>query len=279
MILFAEPSPNYQTSPERKPNCEEPSDCKEKFSAPVETTERGIQATGYCDNSVSDSKSPIKLLSPSRIASEAGGSVDGADMQSPQAHSPLSMPTSPSETRSGRRVRKLKKRKALKKAQGTEQPESSDTEMDEEASKPRWSRQRRRPSGGSQVSTSSVPVDDREGDVNLEGSNKTAKMLFPAVSPEEEDQKSPEHTVELPQFAPAKPFGSLDPEKSMDATSAGQQPHVDAPPPHLVPDSSNPEPQRLTFNEVSSTSEMELCKSSERLVANKRSTAGASNFL
>ncbi|KAM6912814.1 zinc finger protein 106 [Xenentodon cancila] len=260
------PALKYEASPERKQepyqsNCQEPSDWNETFS--VETTEKGIQASNYCDNSVSDSKASIKRLSPNRRDSEALGLVDSADIQSTQSHLVFNMPASPSELRSGKRVRKLKKRKALKKAQGTEQPESTDTEMDEEAMKPRWLRQRRRPSGGSQVSTSSLPGEDREGEVNIVGSNKTSKMLFQAVRPDEEDQKSPEDMKELPQFAPAKPLGILDSEENMDTTPACQQLHADALVPGLVPDSSSPEPQRLACNEVSSTSEMDLCKSSE----------------
>lgn len=175
------------------------------------------------------------------------------------------MPTSPSELRTGKRVRKLKKRKSLKKAQGTEQLESSDTEMDEEASRPRWPRTRRRPSGGSQVSTSSLPTEDRENDMNTEADKKPLKRLLPGVKPEKAEQKSPNEPL---REAPADLTLNLDSEESMEVTAAGQQPQVDVQVPAPLPapgaDSSRREPQSLACNEVSSTSDMDLCKSSER---------------
>ncbi|XP_061600282.1 zinc finger protein 106 [Cololabis saira] len=244
------PALKYEASPEKthepdQTNSQEPSDWKEQLSALVETTERGIQASNHCDISMLDSKASIKL-SPSRRDSGALGFMDGADIQSAQSHLVFNMPASPSELRSGKRVRKLKKRKELKKAQGAEQPESTDTEMDEEAMRPRWLRPRRRPSGGSQVSTSSVPAEDREGD----GNNKASKKPCQAARPDGEEQKPPGDTMELPQFAPV-----LDSEENMDTTPAGA---VDA----QVPDPC-PGPQKLACNEVSSTSEMDLCRSSE----------------
>jgi len=252
---------SYQT------NSEEPADCNESLPGLVQTTEKTVQASSNSNNLLLD-KSHIKLLLPSRRSSEAGSVVDCADIQSAQPPSVLNMPASPSEMRNGKRVRKLKKRKAFKKAPGMEQPESSDTEVDVEASRPSWLRQRRRPSGGSQVSTSSLPADEREGDVDTEGSKKTLMMLCPTTIPEKVDQKSPKHMLEPPQAAPADVVENLDSEESMEITAAGQQQHTDAPvpapPPALVPDSSRPEPRSLACNEVSSTSDMDLCKSSER---------------
>lgn len=141
-------------------------------------------------------------------------------------------------------MRKLKKRKVLKKAQGTEQPESSDTELDSEALRPRWLRPRRRPSGSSQVSTSTLPVEDREGDVNMEAGE------------EGKDFKSPKHMLELP---PTELRVNSDPEEMMEVGADCQQTHRD---PAQVPSCSRP--QSLGCNEVSSTSDMEICRSSER---------------
>ncbi|XP_023252104.1 zinc finger protein 106 [Seriola lalandi dorsalis] len=272
---------SFQPSPERKPelyqthtehiweNFVEPAD-KDGLSGLAETTEKAIQTTMNCLSPLLDSKSSIKLLSPSRRGSESGSVVDCAatkTFEPPSVPSVLNLPGSPSELSGGKRVRKLKKRKVLKKAQGTEQPESSDTEIDGEPLRPRWLRPRRRPSGGSQVSTSTLPTEDREGDLNMESSEDVRKMPCPTLRPERGDRSSSKHMVELPQVAPAELTPNLDSEENMEVTAACQQPHMDAlvpaPAPVQIPDSSGPEPQSLACNEVTSTSDMEICKSSE----------------
>lgn len=269
MLLVADFAVNFQASPERHPelypsNFREPADSKEKSLTLIETTEKAIQTARNSLTSLADTKSPLKPLLPIRDC-EVNDSADIPSFKSPLAPSILNIPASPSELRTGKRVRKLKKRKALKKAQGTEQFESSDTEMDEEASRPRCPRTRRRPSGGSQVSTSSLPTEDREGDMNIEGDKKPLKMLFPSAKLEKAEQKSP---AELPHEATADIMVNLDSEESMEVTVAGQQPQVNVqvqiPPPAPIADSSSPEPRSLACNEVSSTSDMDLCKSSER---------------
>ncbi|KAI3367113.1 hypothetical protein L3Q82_008178 [Scortum barcoo] len=258
-----DPAMNFQSSPERKPelyqtnteqnwdNFGEPTDCKESLSGLVETTEKAIQGTRNC--LLSDSKTSIKLLSASRRGSEVGSVVDCAATQSFEPPSALNLPASPSELRSGKRVRKLKKRKVLKKAQGAEQPESSDTELDGEVLRPRWLRPRRRPSGSSQVSTSTQPSEDREGDVNMEGGEEASR---PAIKHEKVELKSPKNMAELP---PAELTLNMDSEESMEISTACQQPHTN----DQVPDSSRPEPQSLACNEVTSTSDMDVCRSSE----------------
>uniref|UniRef100_A0A669DQW5 Zinc finger protein 106 n=1 Tax=Oreochromis niloticus TaxID=8128 RepID=A0A669DQW5_ORENI len=251
-------SQRVYASPERHPelypsNFREPADSKEKSLTLIETTEKAIQTTRNSLTSLADTKSPLKSLLPIRDC-EVNDSADIPSFKSPLAPSVLNIPASLSELRNGKRVRKLKKRKALKKAQGTEQFESSDTEMDEEASRPRCPRTRRRPSGGSQVSTSSLPTEDREGDMNTEGDKKPLKMLFPSAKLEKAEQKSP---AELPHEAAADIMVNLDSEESMEVSVAGQQPQVDVqvqtPPPAPIADSSRPEPQSLACNEVSST--------------------------
>ena len=281
--LFADPALNFQPSPERKPelyqtntehiweNFGEPVDCKESLSGLVATTEKAIQTSRHCLIPLPDSKTSIKLLSPSRRGSDVGSVVDCAAAKSfepPSAPSMLNMPSSPSELSAGKRVRKLKKRKALKKAQGTGQPESSDTELDGEPLRPRWLRPRRRPSGGSQVSTSTQPAEDREGDMNMESSEEARRLPFPGVKPEKADHCSSKHMVELSQVAPTELTLNIDSEESMEVTTAYQQLPADAPvpAPTLVqdPDSSRPEPQNLACNEVTSTSDMDVCRSSEK---------------
>ncbi|CAG5866819.1 unnamed protein product [Menidia menidia] len=275
--LLAPPAPaspgpalNFRSSPEGKfESChahgEKPAGCKDKLSGLVQTTEKTTLGSSNHRGLLPDSKSPVKLLSPSRRGSE-----DRADVQSTQPAAVFSVPASPSETRNGKRVRKLKKRKAFKKAQGTEQPESSDTELDEEAFRPRWLRQRRRASGGSQVSTSSLPADEREAGANPEDGEKTR----PTAAPEKREQRSAKQASEPPRGAPAELKENLDSEESMEVTMTSQQHHMDAPPPPLppppppplsalLPDSSRPEPKKLACNEVSSTSDIDLCKSSE----------------
>uniref|UniRef100_A0A1A7XDS1 C2H2-type domain-containing protein n=1 Tax=Iconisemion striatum TaxID=60296 RepID=A0A1A7XDS1_9TELE len=247
---IADSASNFQSSPGRRPEsyqtiCAQPAGGKEKLPGRLETTTSNYSIS-------SDSQTFMKPLSPCRRGSEAGSTADCADSQSRHPTSFPHVPASPSELGTGNRVRKLKKRKALKKALGTEQPESSDTEMDEEALRPRW-RQRRRPSGGSQVSTSSQPTDDREVHT---GTDKHKKTTFPALKLEK-DQKSPKQMVELPQTAGAAgPLGDLDEDESMEVTTTCQQHQAPAPPSAL-------EPQSLACNKINSTSDMDLCKSSE----------------
>lgn len=249
---------SIQVSPERKSeqcqtervweNFDEPADCKDSLSGLVEMTERAVQATRSCSTPPFNSKASIKLLPD---VGNVGNCAATEFCEPPSVPSVLNLPTSPSELRGGKRVRKLKKRKVLKKAQGTEQPESSDTEIDGEALRPRWLRPRRRPSGSSQVSTSTQPSEDRDGDVNMEaGEEEPVRQLFPVPKQEKENPKSLDLIVNSYS------------EESMEVTAAFQAP---APPPAQVPpDSSTLErPLSLACNEVSSTSDMDLCTLSE----------------
>lgn len=230
------------SSPDRKlepyqTNGEEPPRCNAEPSAPMIKSE----------SSYNTSKNST---SPAREGSELPESADVHSLQSTSAFNP---PASPPELRSGKRVRKLKKRKVLRKAQGAEPFQSSDTEMDEEASRPRWLRQRRRPSAGSQVSTSSLPTDD--------ASIKTLSAPCSAVHTDKGDRNCPDATVGLPQAAHSESFEL---EGSMEVGAASQNDaSIRAPPPSLLPDPCKPEPHSVACNEVSSTSDMDLCKSSE----------------
>ncbi|KAK2826685.1 hypothetical protein Q5P01_020899 [Channa striata] len=252
----------YQTNKEQiRENFGEPADSKESFSELVDTAETAVQSARSCITP--DFKCPPNPLSPSRRNSEVGSIIDSAATQSfeaPSVPSAFNLPGSPSELRSGKRVRKLKKRKVLKKAQGSEQPESSDTELDGETTRPRWLRPRRRPSGGSQVSTSTLPTEDKE-DMNAEGSGEA--LMLPVIQAERAELSSSEHMVELPQVAFSEPMTNLDSVESMEVSTACQQPLVPASHPAKFPDSSRPEPQSLACNEVTSTSDMDICKSSE----------------
>ncbi|XP_069016815.1 zinc finger protein 106 [Embiotoca jacksoni] len=251
--VFADPAFTFRPSPERQPelyqtNFGEPADTKETLSGLVERTEKAGQAMGSRMSPAPDSKASIKLLPASRRDSEVGSVGDCADSQSVPPI--LNTPASPSELRAGKRVRKLKKRKALKKAQ---QPETSDTEMDEESSRPRWVRPRRRPSGGSQVSTSSLPAEDRDGDV------KAPRLLIPTVKLEKVDRKHPKLLQGIPPVVPAELTVNMDSEESMEVVTAAAAAGCQA----AVPEFIKPKPQSLACNKVSSTSDMDLCKSSE----------------
>lgn len=240
-----------------------------KESSSVQMTEKAVQVTKSCVTSLPDVKPSLKLLSQSRRDSDMGSVVDCAATRSIESPSGLSlMPTSPSELKSGKRVRKLKKRKVLKKAQGTEQPESSDTEFDEDALRPRWLRLRRRPSGGSQVNTSTQPSEDRNTDMKMEAGEEASRQLIQSTRQEQADPKFLKNKGERPQVSLPELTLNLDLEESMEITAACQQPNMGALLPASllarVPDTSRPEPQSLACNEVTSTSDIDICKSSER---------------
>nr|XP_033967460.1 LOW QUALITY PROTEIN: zinc finger protein 106 [Pseudochaenichthys georgianus] len=215
-------SPNFQPSPERySTNTDQkwevfndPADSKDSLSELVETMERATQASRSC----LDSKASIKLLSVSRRSSEVGSVADSAaSSHTFEPPSAVHLPTSPPESRSGKRVRKLKKRKVLKKAGGMEQAESSDTELDGEAMKPRWLRPRRRTGGGSPVShPRRRPSEERDVKKEAPETHKYKLEIPPAEEEEEE----------------------------MEVTEACLQPHI-------------------ACNEVTSTSDMDVCRSSE----------------
>lgn len=265
MKLFADPVCNLQPSPAIKlepsqTNCVEPAECKDKFPAQFEMTETSVEAPRNCSSSLPDAKGFVKPFS--RKVSEVGSIVGCADNQSVSPPTVFNTPAAPLEMRNEKRVRKLKKRKVLKKAQGTEQPESSDSEMVEETTRPRWLRQRRRPSGGSQVSTSSQPTDDREMNMNTDDNKKILSLPLKSMNLKE-DHKSPEKITEL-QASLTDPAANADLKESMEVTACQQHQMDDLlppPPSGLIPDSCRPGPQSLACNEVSSTSDMDLCKS------------------
>ncbi|KAM8916103.1 zinc finger protein 106 [Spinachia spinachia] len=246
-----DPAPDFPLSFETKRthtdqswrNFNDPADCKESLSGLVKTTERVASVPG--------STTSFALQPASRRSSDEASVVDCAATQASAPPSALNPPASPSELKGGKRVRKLKKRKVLKKAQGAEQPESSDTEVDGDASRPRWLRPRRRPSGSSVVSTSTPPSEGRDGDATLGLGEEVCRQLFMAVKLKRVDS-CPGHKREGTR---------VDREESMEVAAACGQPAADVP--VQVPDSSTTEPRSLACNEVTSTSDMEVCRSSE----------------
>lgn len=214
----------------------------EESSSP-EMMERAVQATGGGAPPPPDVKPSFELLS------HGSRDVEGRSVAPPP-----SLPPPPSELRSGKRVRKLKKRKTAKKWQGPEAAESSDTEADGEALRPRWPRPRRRPSGGSQVSTSTPPSEEPDADADMEVGAEAPGQPPPGLTLGEGDFRPPKPLVEL--------MLNLDSEESMEVIAAC---HALAPTgPAQLPEPPRPEAHSLACNEVTSTSDMDICRSSER---------------
>ncbi|XP_072314464.1 zinc finger protein 106 isoform X2 [Eucyclogobius newberryi] len=210
----------------------DPVDSKESLADLVltMTTEKGNQASqANAEPSTND-----KLLSPRRKDSEKGSFVESAAAPSfeiPSLPPGLNVPASPSELRGGKKVRKLKKRKLLKKAQSSEVPESSDTEMDTDASRQRCPRPRRRSSGGSQVSTSNQQTEERGEDVKMDEAE--------ALLVEKEDSQPPKSSKKHPCVTPSQVTVKSEPQKN-------------------TQESLKPESQNVACHEVSSTSDMDI---------------------
>lgn len=253
-------------SPKRKPELHQAGCTWEDFggsadvkaSSSAEVMEKAVQVTRDCLPSLADVKPSFGDVEVRSVAERAA----------PQAFTSSSLPLlnmPPSELKNGKRVRKLKKRKTLKKSQGTEAPESSDTELDGEALRPRWLRSRRRPSGGSQVSTSTQPSDDRDADVTMDVGEEAAGQLPQSTRQEGTGFRPPPPPPPPPVVELS---ASLDSEEGMEVIAACQLPHRAAlvpSPPAQVPDTSGaPEAPSLACNEVTSTSDMDICRSSER---------------
>lgn len=107
------------------------------------------------------------------------------------------------------------KEEALKRAQGTKQPESSDTEMEKVLEAKLVAAMPETP-----WTLRSAPPVYMWTTEKVLWTWKAAKMQFLAVKPEEEDQKSPDHL----ELAPAEP---LDPEEGMVTASAASTTDMD----------------------------------------------------
>ncbi|KAK7904539.1 hypothetical protein WMY93_017146 [Mugilogobius chulae] len=211
----------------------DPVDSKESLADLVQSIEKGIQASqGDAKPSTND-----KMLAPSWKDSEMGSFVESApapSFETPFLAPELNMSNCQSDLKSSKKVRKLKKRKLLKKAQSSEVPESSDTEMDTEATRPRCPRPRRRNSGGSQVSTSNLQTEEMEEEVE--------EMHVDKEDPQpSKSKKSSKGTVK-----------SEPQRKTRGSVNLAQD-----------PDSSKAEAQNVTCHEVSSTSDMDVSPAQE----------------
>ncbi|XP_061700758.1 zinc finger protein 106 isoform X2 [Syngnathoides biaculeatus] len=192
------------------------------LSGSLESTVKNVQAAF-----LPDSKADVNLPSASSRRSSETGSLAERRSPSPAFETPRvpnTSPGSPSELHGCKRVRRLKKRKVLEKAHCGARPESSDTEIDNEASRPRWLRSQRRASsssGSTYVSTSTLT---RVGDVKMEEEVKHVK------------QEAEEKIEVAAEFQ--EPLGS-----TLFSAEAQQL--------------------SLACNDVTSTSDMDVCKSSD----------------
>lgn len=181
---------------------------------------------------------------------------------------PLSPKPSPSsavqEAKVGKRVRKLKKKRSLRKAQGSEQPDISDSELDiDQSSRPvRKIRTRRRPSG-----SLPAPVEKDES-MEVAGALDSPLTKEPTPAPagkEAQDTDSSDlEMMELPQAVATEVV-------NLETSDPDEGVQEDMSPAQISKQSASlkTRAQNLACNEVSSTSEIDtsnVVKSCERLV-------------
>lgn len=229
----------------------EPADWKESSTSgkAVQTVQMGLLAAV-------DSKPPSFLSPASRRGSQALTPTDPAASPPHETlPSPPACPPSPPELRSGKRVRKLKKKKRdPRKSQGAEQPDS-DTELDGETSRPTRRLHLRRRSSGFQVSTSTSPNATLDDGARERGEDAPG-AASPAGEPGEEDSDSTVEVVEPRQVAQVAAVNVDTSDSNMDISPASHESEPSCQP--TAPDTGKEQPQTLACNEVSSTSEMEV---------------------
>uniref|UniRef100_A0AAY4C5N9 C2H2-type domain-containing protein n=1 Tax=Denticeps clupeoides TaxID=299321 RepID=A0AAY4C5N9_9TELE len=185
-----------------------------------------------------------------------------------------SLPSSPQpQTVKGVKVRKLRKKRDLRKAQGScEAKELSDTELEGEATDARPPvrklRSRRKPN--SSPSTASTNTEDSP---SMSTATPPSTLLSPTIKPEAEDSDSSElEMVELPQAPPSDmvTIAISDHEEEM-AEENEPKPTLDCSKDSPLPAASSA--PKLACNEVTSTSEMgtntqTVCPASEQRTFN-----------
>ncbi|XP_062862877.1 zinc finger protein 106 [Trichomycterus rosablanca] len=202
---------------------------------------------------------------------------------SPNPVSPKSTPPlDGQDTKAGKRVRKLKKKRVLRNAQGSKQPDISDSELD--ASQPvrphRRVRQRRRPSA-SNSSSSTAEKKDKSMEVAEALDHPEAKE--PALALDEKvtqgSDSSELEMVELPKAVPTEVV-NLD---SSEPDEVGAEDEASLSQAFKEPANERTEAQNLACNEVTSTSELDpgsavvSCESikNEDLIDSKESKASS----
>ncbi|KAG9268587.1 zinc finger protein 106 [Astyanax mexicanus] len=189
------------------------------------------------------------------------------------------------EPKAGKRVRKLKKKKLLKKAQASEQPDISDSELDtDQPARPvRKLRSRRRPSGSSSSSSPRAAAEEKEENMEVSEAPDPPQTKEPTPTPagkEAQDTDSSElEMVELPQAVPSEVVNleSSDPDEGVPEDVSPAQAAK-------KPVAQKRRAQKLACNEVTSTSEIDTSsavKSSESgkkvMTASKASSDASSD--
>lgn len=154
------------------------------------------------------------------------------------------------ETKAGKRVRKLKKKRVLRNAQGSKQPDISDSELDaSQASRPvRKLRPRRRTSGS--CSSPSAAADKKEESLEITVAMERKGPTLASAGKETQDSDSSElEMVELPPPVPTEVV-------NLDSSDPDEE---ERNPPQVFKESATEmtQTQNLACNEVTSTSEID----------------------
>lgn len=161
-----------------------------------------------------------------------------------------SSPHNSPEAKAGKRVRKLKKKRVLRNAQGSKQPEVSDSELDaSQDSRPlRKVRLRRRTSGA--CTSPPAVADKKEESMELTGALETkGPTLAPAGKETHGSDSSELEMVELPQSVPTEVV-------NLDSSDPDEE---ERNPSQVTKESATEmtQTQNLACNEVTSTSEID----------------------
>lgn len=168
------------------------------------------------------------------------------------------------EAKAGKRVRKLKKKRVLRNAQGIKQSDVSDSEFDDsQASRPvRKLRLRRRTSGSCSSPHAAAETKEESMEMTCAPESK-GPILAPAGKETQDSDSSELEMVELPQSVPTE-FVNLD---SSDPDEKERNPQVSKESATLMTQTQN-----LACNEVTSTSEIDTSSAvtkCERYIFNK----------
>ncbi|KAI4875300.1 hypothetical protein NFI96_022581, partial [Prochilodus magdalenae] len=158
-----------------------------------------------------------------------------------------SPPSAVQEAKAGKRVRKLKKKKVLRKAQGSGQPDISDSELDaEQPARPiRKLRNRRRPSGSS---SSFFPAEEKDEGMEVADAPNPSQTPEPTPAPtEKEAQDADSSELEMMELTQTVPIEVVNLETS-DPDEGVQED---------ISPALKTKAQKLACNEVTSTSEID----------------------
>ncbi|XP_048831700.1 zinc finger protein 106-like [Brienomyrus brachyistius] len=222
-------------------------------SAPIEDTgDKTVRATAPTSHRDSG------LVATETVSGSQGGRAGRPC--TPQREAQPSLPSTLPESKSGNRVRRLKKKKMLRKALGGDQPENSDTELDgEPVGRPVRKLKSRKKAKGSPVSTSSVVTKGKEQDATVDGKVSPPSRYKQHNEDVDSMADSCLKMVELPQakFSKAISVESSDSDDGSTlhtpASKKSSTSNALSPPPAMP----KAEPPALACDEVTSTSELD----------------------